>query len=125
VIAFDSNVLIYTLREDPFLQKEAQAVFREIALKGGVCSTLVITEVLYGDLKSLAQIPLLRSPEIKLIDVDPYIAEKAGQLRATYGLKNIDAVHIATAIITGAQVFVTNDQKILKQKVPGLIIRGL
>lgn len=125
MIAFDSNILIYTLRENPSFQQEARAIFEEIERHGGVCSTLVITETLYGELTSIQQIPLLNSSYIKVMPVDAGIAEKAGQLRIAYGLKNIDAMHIATAILAGAETFVTNDLQLLKTKIPKLVIRGL
>lgn len=125
MIAFDSNVLIYTMRLNTDFQDKAVEVFRQIALEGGVCSTLVITESLYGSIVALKQIPILLSSTITVVSVTPDIAELAGQLKVKHGLKNIDAIHIATALTAGAKTFVTNDQHILNKKVPGIKIHGL
>jgi predicted nucleic acid-binding protein len=55
-------------------------------------------------------INLLTSNEaIHLIPVGSAIARRAAQLRAQYKLKTPDAIHIATAIETGCDAFLTND----------------
>ena len=41
--------------------------------------------------------------------MDAATAEMAAQLRATYGLRTPDALHLGSAITSGCQVFLTND----------------
>ncbi|MGI9027249.1 MAG: type II toxin-antitoxin system VapC family toxin [Candidatus Saccharimonadales bacterium] len=125
MIAFDSNVLIYVMGRNTTFQEQATAVFRQAAVEGGICSALVITESLYGSVVSLNQIPILLSPQITILPVNNEIAEKAGQLKIEHGLKNIDAIHIATAIYAGASTFITNDIKVYNKKVEGITLRGL
>jgi predicted nucleic acid-binding protein len=42
-------------------------------------------------------------------DVTPAVAERAADLRARFGVKLLDALHVAAAACHGAAVFVTND----------------
>lgn len=48
---------------------------------------------------------------LTLIAVDGMIAELATTLGATYGLKPLDAIHLATAVHAEADLFVTNNRK--------------
>lgn len=125
MIAFDSNVLIYWLHETGEYKERAGNVFRRIQLQSGVCSTLVVTEVIYGNINSVKDIPLLTSKNIQILPTVLEISELAGKIRKEFSIKTIDAIHIATAIYSGASEFVTNDQYLLKKKIPGIKIRGL
>lgn len=50
---------------------------------------------------------------VNTIALSPYIAEKAARIRALHtAIKLPDAVQIATAIVGGASVFLTNDTKL-------------
>ena len=44
-----------------------------------------------------------------LISVNKNIARRAAELRAKYNLKTPDALHVATALETHCQAFLTND----------------
>ncbi len=45
----------------------------------------------------------------RLIEVSEAIIERATEIRATYGLRSPDAIHLATAIDVSADVFLTGD----------------
>jgi predicted nucleic acid-binding protein len=51
-------------------------------------------------------------PHLTLYPIDPPIAEVASDLRATYPLRAPDALHLATAIVAGAEAFVTADRRL-------------
>ena len=52
---------------------------------------------------------------ITLISADDAITKRAAEIRAKYnGIKGMDSIHIATAIESGCDVFLTNDKQ-LKQ----------
>ncbi|MEQ9235111.1 type II toxin-antitoxin system VapC family toxin [Coleofasciculus sp. E2-BRE-01] len=56
---------------------------------------------------------LLRSPQIQLVSINQLILEKAARLRAiTPSLRTPDSIHIATAITSGCNQFLTNDQRL-------------
>lgn len=125
MIAFDSNILIYALQPASPFHSQALGVFMDISEKLGVCSTLVITESYYNDITRADQLTPLLSSSIQVLPVSKDIAEAAGKLRVQHNLKNIDAIHFATAIAAKADVFITNDLTLLKKHIPGLVIRGL
>ncbi|MGO9837139.1 MAG: type II toxin-antitoxin system VapC family toxin [Polyangiaceae bacterium] len=45
----------------------------------------------------------------RIVEVTPAIIERATELRAHYGFRSPDAIHLATAIDGGADVFLTGD----------------
>jgi len=45
----------------------------------------------------------------RIVDVSAAIIERATEIRARYGFRSPDAIHLATAIDEGADVFVTGD----------------
>lgn len=45
----------------------------------------------------------------RIVDVSATIIERATEIRARYGFRSPDAIHLATAIDDGADVFVTGD----------------
>jgi uncharacterized protein len=47
----------------------------------------------------------------QLVDVSPMVIERATDLRVKHGFKTPDALHLATAIIVGADVVLTGDQQ--------------
>lgn len=51
-------------------------------------------------------------PNLSVVPVDNLVAERATFLRGKYGMKTPDALVIASAIISQADVFVTNDEQV-------------
>ena len=63
--------------------------------------------------------------EIRLVEVSYDIAREAARIRAVSGIRAPDALIIATALITGADILVTNDRSwLLRSEViaPGLAV---
>lgn len=56
-------------------------------------------------------------PNLAVVPVDEAVIEIASSLRADHRLRTPDALHVATAIQSGATAFVTNDTKIQKKVV--------
>jgi len=48
-------------------------------------------------------------PDILLIDIAAAVIEQATDLRARYGFRTPDAIHLATAMVESAHVFLTGD----------------
>lgn len=46
---------------------------------------------------------------LEVVDVSAAAIDRATELRARYGFKTPDAIHLACAIVAGADVFVTGD----------------
>ncbi len=80
------------------------------------CSVMTLTEILpmpikSGDINLIKEYRsiLLYSREFYVLPISQMIAETAAQLRAIYNLKTPDALHIATAIESKCDAFLTND----------------
>lgn len=54
---------------------------------------------------------LLQSPDTQLVDVTTVVARKAGDLRAQFGLKTWDSIHLATAVLAHVNVLIVRDHK--------------
>ena len=52
---------------------------------------------------------LAKNAYVRLLPVTAAIAESAANLRARYNLRTPDALHIATAVESGCDAFLTND----------------
>ena len=82
-------------------------------------SALVLVEVLTGPLKaggrSLAarlERALVHGPWLELVPISRAVLVRAAELRAQYGVKTPNALHLATALLRNCGVFVTNDRRI-------------
>jgi predicted nucleic acid-binding protein len=49
------------------------------------------------------------SAEVTVLEVSPAVIEKATALRAALKVKTPDAIHLASAIVTGVDAFLTGD----------------
>lgn len=66
---------------------------------------------------------LINSGELRLIPVTVQIAGIAADLRARYNFRTPDALHMATAIHTGCDIFLTNDMDL--KRVTEIIVLAL
>ena len=115
--AFDADVLIYAVIEHP-LGEHVRQLFQEAALAerfAGVGSVLLMPEVLSKPIREAAtdEVDDL-STLLALLDLRPtdvHIARAATALASTYRLRAADAVHLATALIAGADRFITNNRR--------------
>ena len=110
--AFDADVVIYASKGDPRGDLLAKAIDSHPGDRVGVGSVLLLTETLNlgsGDLHGTRLREVLAA--LQLVPVDSQIALVASALRGTYRLKTPDALHLATAIVSSADRFVTGNRK--------------
>lgn len=116
VVALDSNVFIAALSATETSSLVAQKLIRDVSkgVHSAVASSIVLGEVLM--LASASQDLDLEAffaciTNLLTIPADDTICLKAADLRRQYGkkLKLPDALHLATALLTSADVFITND----------------
>jgi predicted nucleic acid-binding protein len=118
LIALDTAPLIYFIEEHPTYLPIIDSFFEKLD-KGSirvVTSVITLSEVLVkplrdGDTQLAQQYRdiLLNVEGLTLVEVSVAIAEKVAQLRSQYSLRTPDAVHIATALQSGATALLTND----------------
>ena len=114
--AFDADVLIYAAVDDHPLGRRIRALFTtEPGSHAGVGSLLLLPEILATPMRDgraeelTALAGLLSRLELRVFDA--VTAEVATSLAATHRLRAADAVHLATAIVAGADRFATNNRR--------------
>ncbi len=131
MIAYDSNVLIYYLENNPAFADAAEDVIKRGHTQGTVLSVLVMQETLNGfallgekELGNAKQ-ALEELKSTIFIDVTQPIIEQAVRLTTLFGRKvmDYDAIHLATALENDVSEFYTNDHELIKiGKIKGLKI---
>jgi predicted nucleic acid-binding protein len=123
VYTLDTNIIIYYFNgEAPIL-----AFLRDQITQGAPLFVSTVTE------HELYSYPHLTPQEVTridallttltVIDVDSRIAQLSGQLRAAYGIKALDSMIAATALMTGTTLATRNVRDF--HRVPTLDIRAL
>lgn len=116
--AFDADVLIYAAVSDHPLGRRVRAMFpgEPTATTGSIAGTgsvLLIPELLTKPMRDGAESELdalgLLLARLDLRPTDEATAQLATALGAAYGLRAVDAVHLATAVSAGADRFITNN----------------
>jgi predicted nucleic acid-binding protein len=82
-------------------------------------SVIVLTELVTGPKRSgdaameqRYRDLLLNSRNFTLVPPGVAIADRAGDLRARYGFRSLDALVVATALADGCQALLTNDRQL-------------
>jgi predicted nucleic acid-binding protein len=122
-LGIETSPFIYLVEKNPAYLDRIQAIFQYVS-KGriqGITSSITLAEVLTMPLKMKQQQyvdayrrMLLNTDNIKTQPVTTAVAERAAQLRASYGLRTPDALHIATAIEYRCDAFLTNDLQLMR-----------
>jgi predicted nucleic acid-binding protein len=115
VDAADSDTIIFAAKGDP-RGHTAQTLLRgDVRMGSWIGSCLLLPEVLSLPLRTGASVEygrlelLLARIDLKPVDVETALL--ATSLGAKYRLKAPDAIHLATAIVWGAERFHTNNSK--------------
>lgn len=124
-IYFDTNIFIY-LFEGYDKHQDQLEVIKELLASGSIqvsSSQLTYTEMLPPLVKSADQDLIQQMMDFlgeegifSLHPVSQDVCIQAGVLRGQMGMKTPDAIHVATAIYQGCDVFLTNDKKIKAPK---------
>jgi predicted nucleic acid-binding protein len=123
LLGVDTPPFIYYTENRPIYFDKMKAIFQRVN-QGQfevLCSVITLSETLNKPIEANDQMLINaynslfeNTSGVTLVSVNKNIARRAAELRAKYGLKTPDALHVATALETGCQAFLTND-KGLKQ----------
>ncbi len=127
----ETTPLIYYVEANPTYVTKMDAILKVV--ENGpfeVCSAVItLTEVLVHPLRegnaALAQQYrdiLVNNSDFELLPITIHIAEAAADLRARYGLRTPDALHIAAAISAGCDTFLTNDSSFKRVAEIGVLV---
>jgi len=120
-VALDTQVFIYHFQENPIYLPLTSMIFEAIEHEETLASTSVMTlmELLVkpmreGNAKAVEEyrFALETFPNLTLRSVDAAVSEKAAEIRATYNLRSPDAIQLASAITSNAEVFFTDDARL-------------
>lgn len=126
-VYLDTNAIIYSVEKIapydglllPVWTAARSGAFTVISSELALLETLVKPFQL-GDtvLEGLYRTLLTAARDTRLIPIDNLILEDAARLRASVRIKTPDAIHAASALRVGVELFVSNDPAF--QRVPGL-----
>ncbi len=133
-VYLDSSGLIYSVERiepyrallEPMWRQAHAGQFTIVSSELAVLETLVkpiresdaVVERLFDE--------LFNSKEVALIPATRQLWEEAAHLRATTGLKTADALHAATALRAGCDLFITNDSDFRRVRgLPAVILHDL
>ncbi|HMB98403.1 MAG TPA: PIN domain-containing protein [Balneolaceae bacterium] len=122
-MCIDTAPFIYYMERHKTYGAIVKPIFKEIE-KGNIqaiTTNITLLEVLvqpyrFGDEKLAQRYRdiLLNSEGLTTLTITHEITENAAKLRAKYLIRTPDAIQIATAVITNADAFLTNDEALKK-----------
>jgi predicted nucleic acid-binding protein len=118
--ALDTVVWIYEFETNPVFGRVTNVLFLDGFGPGrfrAACSLLSPGELLVQplargrpDLADRYRQIIMSGPDLTVWEMSRDIIETAAGLRAKYGVKLLDAIHVASSAVHGADCFITNDQ---------------
>ncbi len=127
-IFLDTNIFVYLLEDRGQRGARATEIFNEISLRGDevMTSALTLGELLVKPLEA-NDIALadryrkaFRGPTVRLVSFDEAAGEKYARIRQDRAIKAPDAIQLATAAAAGCELFITNDDRLMRLHVPGI-----
>lgn len=131
-IGLDTSVFIFHIEEHPRYVPLTHQLFSWMLMpkSRAVTSTITMLEVLVqphrdADEERVNNFYALLStyPHLLWVDTNLEIADRAAQIRAKFNLRTPDAIQAATALVSGAAGFVSNDR--VFRRVPDLDVLTL
>lgn len=123
ILGLDTSCFIYHFEKHPKYSPLTKELFLLLRKKKGVVSSLAFSELIakrqiFADKRKrlLYKTAFQTVPNTEICDFDLELAEYAAGFRILYNLRLPDAIHLATAVINGADVFITNDERFKKVK---------
>jgi predicted nucleic acid-binding protein len=133
-VYWDSMLFVYLLEGHPIFGPITAAILREmVERKDTLCTSVFsVGEVLTGPRKNGFQdaadqaMRFFAGSTVEVLPFNLATSDRFSKVRASTGVSPPDAIHLATAAIASADVFLTNDKKLLQLHIPGIgYIAGL
>ncbi|MEW6127070.1 MAG: type II toxin-antitoxin system VapC family toxin [Acidobacteriota bacterium] len=113
----DANSIIYAIESVSPFRDEVINKIKLFESQGGTVITSILSKLECrvkplrdGESNLLAKFDaFFTQTSVKVVEIDEAIIDKATELRATYGFKTPDAIHLATAIKENSDLFLTGD----------------
>lgn len=133
-IYWDSMLFAYMLEANPVFGPKVATIHREMVQRGDqLCTSIFgVGELLTGPRKAGsvsgadAVKRFFQSGAVEVLPFTLETADRFSQIRASTAVHPADAIHLASAAISGVDLFLTNDRKLLQLQIPGIgFIAGL
>ena len=124
-VGLDSSLFIYLQEENQKYLTKVESILSSVQSGKieGVFANIGLVEIFTGPKKTQQpelfheyRILLKTFPNLQIAELNQPVIELAADLRATYGIGTPDAIHIASALVYGADTFITNDKALKKVK---------
>jgi uncharacterized protein len=120
MVFLDANPVIYLIEQPADLGPKATARVAVLLANGErlAVSDLVRMECQVGPLKANDAALLAKyttffgSPDLDVLPVSPAVCDRAARIRAQYGFKPLDSLHLAAAVEHGCTLFLTSDAQL-------------
>jgi predicted nucleic acid-binding protein len=120
MVFLDANPVIYLIEQPANLGSKAMARVSQLLAIGErlAVSDLVRMECQVGPLKSQDGALLAKyntffaSPDLDVLPVSTSVCDRAAQIRAQFGFKPLDCLHLAAAVESGCTLFLTKDTQL-------------
>lgn len=116
----DSVILIYYIEQNAVFHARAArrlanllSAGDEVAISDLVRMECRIGPLRSGDLSGLADFDLFFSnPDVRHVPLTPAVFDRAAEIRALFRFKTPDSIHLAAAIESGCDRFLTHDARL-------------
>ena len=127
-VGLDTNVFIYHFENNPDFAPFTRKIFSLMwdgTLKASTSVISIIETLSFpapdGVVKNLRE-AFGTIPNLRVVDIDQAVAVEAAKIRRKYKFRLPDSVQLATARISHAEAFITNDQRLKSFKSLRVII---
>jgi len=128
MVFLDANPVIYLIEQPVSLGPKATARVSQLLANGErlAVSDLVRMECQVGPLKANDAVLLAKyatffaSPDLEVLSVSPAVCDRAARIRAQYGFKPLDSLHLAAAVEHGCTFFLTRDAQLKRWLMSGI-----
>jgi uncharacterized protein len=131
MVFLDTNTVIYLIEQPPDLGDKVKARVAALMAIGErlAVSDLVRMECQVGPLKAndlivlASYVRFFQSPDLNVLAVSPAVCDRAARIRAQYGFKPLDSLHLAAAVEHGCTRFLSNDTQL--KRFPDIVVELL
>lgn len=123
LVALDSNIFIYYFDQNPEFGQSAKAIFDKLSSDQlrAITSEITTTELLSHPKLSEKEVremdrQFLDIPNLEVLNIDHNLVLEAAKIRRKYGFRLADSIQLATAKLSRAKAFISNDQNLKKFK---------
>ena len=133
IVGLDTALFIYHFENHPVYSPLTHELLSGIekGVRKGITSTITLMEIIVkplsmgrNDIARKYEALLMNFPNLEVVDLGRDVIRQAARLRAEYRLKPPDALQVSACLLSGAQVFITNDRQIerLRDKLEVVIL---